>query len=172
MRPLDRWLKFWVTLSELKLLSMAQENVGIYDATMFAEKHYAMPKVVIVGTNPSRQSDNMLPFDESTKSGTTVRFWFNDFTYGISYKNLYNGHTIGNKVPKKSDCEDGVKRIALYASKGYKIVSCGAFVDRMLKDANIKHFPMPHPSGLNRFWNDKVAREAKIAEMHKWIAKP
>jgi hypothetical protein len=166
MVPLDRVMKL---LNTLNALQIDWKGVKYADMVVFGEKYFACPKVVVVGTNPSNKSTTTMPFDKSTKSGETVRSWFDGYLYGIAYRNLYNNYTKDNKLPQKSDCQESIRRLKEYREKGYKIVACGSFVSKLLTESNISHFSIPHPSGLCRFWNDKEAGEAKIKEMHNWI---
>jgi hypothetical protein len=166
MVPLDKMMKLLNTLTALGIM---WDGIKYADMVVFAETWYVLPKIIVLGTNPSNKSITTLAFDAGTKSGATVRSWFEGYTYGIAYRNLFNNHTPDNKLPMRHECEPMMRSVQNYKNLGYKIIACGSFVSKMLTDSNIDHFPIPHPSGLCRFWNDKEAGEAKIKEMHAWI---
>lgn len=135
----------------------------------FTYKFICSPKVVIVGLNPSDESPDNSAFHPSTKSGKTVREWLKDSICLVAYTNLSD---YKNKQEKPLRSRLYVTdSIRLYKGAGYKIVACGSIVHEVLRDYGYEHFYMPHPSGLNRFWNDKKAGEAKIQEMLEWINK-
>lgn len=159
---------FWVTMRRL----LPDEEIGwafppiVFDE--FADKYFVSPRVLIVGQNPSDDSPTNGPFHKDTKSGKTVRDWFSSATCVLEFRNLYNYKHKDVCKPLKSEIKmpDDIK---YFADKGYKIVACGNVAQEILRKNNIIHFAIPHPSGLCRFWNDKVAAEAKIQEMLLWI---
>ena len=163
-------MDFCATLSRLFDIR-ALKDTSFSDLISFTDKFYAKPIVVVVGTNPSRKSPTKVPFAPETKSGTTVRSWFKDFDGCVLYRNLYDDYTKDNKTPDKTLCHTALGRLASRRKRGHKIIACGSFVDKVLTEAKIDHFTIPHPSGLCRFWNDKVAGEAKIKEMIEWTMK-
>jgi hypothetical protein len=126
-----------------------------------------MKRVLIVGQNPSDDSPDNSAFHKDTKSGKTVRGWFEGQNVVLHYRNLYNWRHKDKAKPSKSELN--AAEIAGFAREGYLIVGCGNFVQEVLTKNKIEHFPIPHPSGLCRFWNDKVAGEAKVKEMLLWI---
>ena len=49
------------------------------------------------------------------------------------------------------------------------IISLGNLADEWCKRNNINNYKMPHPSGLNRIWNDKRRANKIIRELRKHI---
>lgn len=134
---------------------------------------YSRTYVVIVGSNPSNKSPDDSAFHPSTKSRQTVDKWFEGIDeYDISYINLVDKKTDSNKPLKVTDInENEVKKklVNITAYKSHKIIACGNMASAGLKKAGIQHFKMPHPSGLNHFWNDKEKAKEKIEEMLSWL---
>lgn len=135
----------------------------------FATKFCKSTRIVFVGLNPSEESPDNSAFHPITKSGKAVRSWLNNNDgYIVKFVNLTHHKNSSPHKPINSKLSMPTI-IKFMADRGYRIITCGTVADTILKKNGIKHFAMPHPSGLNRFWNDKVAGEAKIKEMLEWI---
>lgn len=158
-------------------LRLMIDKLGISDPTKlpsatefgrFAYWHIKSTKVMIVGLNPSNESPDNSAFHPDTKSGRTIRNWLKDTQCCVEFENIYGWKDKDHGKPLKSELilPD---RIKLAYACGFKIVTCGNVADEILVKYKIKHFAMPHPSGLCRFWNDKEKGDAKIAEMLEWI---
>jgi hypothetical protein len=153
----------------IQKLGIETDQASIYNSAIgFTDLYLQSARIIIVGLNPSDESPDNSAFHTSTKSGKAVRMWLKDTACVVSFLNL------SEKRNKDGFTKSGLSipsALLLYVAAGYKIVSCGAIVDEILTKYNLRHFAMPHPSGLNRFWNDKKAGEAKIQEMLEWINK-
>ena len=140
----------------------------IFEYEDFAQHKLKSPKVLFVGINPSDESPDNSAFHPATKSGKIVRGWVKNTLCTVKFTNLCA--LKNSDAPKLDKRKLGVTmEIEVYRMRGYKIIACGEIVSNALTRGKIKHFAMPHPSGLNRFWNDKKAGDAKIQEMLEWI---
>jgi hypothetical protein len=133
-----------------------------------AYNHGPIP-VCIVGSNPSRQSPDCSAFHPDTKSRKVVDSWFEGQNVFLSYINIIPEKTEGNRQLTKKDMKPHLETLEDKLRYEKNIVACGRIASMGLNMAGIDHFNMPHPSGLNRFWNDKEAGEKKIKEMLSWI---
>ena len=112
-----------------------------------------MDKIIFVGTSPGNYPPD--------KSPTIKRItkWAN--AAGLiqwTWTNL-----IEHKDPnlKLSRVDGGV----LMRIQGYKVVALGNLVSQYFTKKNIKHLKVPHPSGLNRMWNDPELEPKVIEEI-------
>lgn len=135
------------------------------------EKYFTGHKVIIVGSNPGKESPANVAFHPDTKSAKTVSSWFNDEMIYVYFMNIFNVKGDIKTLPKLS--AGGITKFKdsfkFHKACGYKIIGCGEYVSKQLNMMQIPHFKMPHPSGCCRFWNDKEAGKAKIEEMLKWV---
>lgn len=101
-------------------------------------------RVLVVGMNPSKTKRGM-------KSPTLRNLAEWQDRLGLKYVCFHNVYGLpGNFSDKEVDLED-LYRI----TKGYdRILALGSRVSKILDRAKIKHFKLPHPSGLNRQLND------------------
>lgn len=143
-------------------------NINILTSGEYSRKF--ITRVTIVGSNPSQKSPDNSAFHPSTKSRQFVDKWFEGHNcIDIEYMNLINKKTDNNKQLTKSQIRVELEQIKKRFSFCDNIVACGKVASMGLTMAGIEHFEMPHPSGLNHFWNDKDAAEKKIKEMKEWL---
>ena len=128
-------------------------------------------KVTVVGSNPSSKSPDDTPFHPSTKSRRFIDDMFAGCNVELSYANIVDYKTANNKPLSKSEIKSQLDNIKskFIEDPNIKIITFGSAASYGLELAGIEHFAMPHPSGLCRFWNDKVIAEAKIKEMLAWV---
>lgn len=126
--------------------------------------------ILIVGSNPSQSSPDNSAFNKSTKSYKTIMSWFSDLNnIELNFANLVDEKTDNNKQLSKSKIRQNIDSI-IQKTNGYNtIIACGKVASMGLRMAEVDHFEMPHPSGLNRFWNSKEQSDLKIKEMLKYI---
>lgn len=126
--------------------------------------------ILIVGSNPSQSSPDNSAFNKSTKSYKTIMSWFSDLNnIELNFANLVDEKTDNNKQLSKSKIRQNIDSI-IQKTNGYNtIIACGKVASMGLHMAEVDHFEMPHPSGLNRFWNSKEQSDLKIKEMLKYI---
>lgn len=127
--------------------------------------------IVLVGSNPSIKSPDLSAFHSSTKSRKFVDNIFKDTNLNIVYLNLIDIKLPDNKPISKSLISSELENIKLkfQSYSDHKIIAFGKTASDGLTLAGIRHFAMPHPSGLCRFWNDREASRNRISEMFKWI---
>ena len=128
-------------------------------------------QLIIVGSNPSSASPDCSPFHPTTKSRQFIDKLFNGSSYELTYINLVDYKTEGNKPLSNKVIKLELVNIKqkFHGIRDSKIITLGKTASYGLDLAGIGHFALPHPSGLCRFWNDRVASEAKIQEMFRWI---
>lgn len=160
--------KFLLTLIKLNIHSFVDE---LTDISEYCER-YSKKGVVLVGSNPSNKSPDCSAFHPDTKSRKFVDQWF-DESWSVAYENLVDFKTENNKQLSKTQIKENLwdiqSKMDRYTVAGYRIVACGKIAAMGLNMAEVKHFEMPHPSGLCRFWNDKEAGDTKVKEMKKWV---
>lgn len=163
------WIALSLYSSVYKLLEkdyIWTEHPNHKDYYAIVERFTITNKVIILGLNPSDDSPDNSAFHPDTKSGKTVRVWIKDIEGHVVFRNIY---TKKGKPTKSQVYAHLGGDLAIYQKLGWKIVACGTVVQDTLRKNSIPHFAIPHPSGLNRFWNDKQAGAAKIAELRTWI---
>lgn len=162
-----------VTLDRLKISN--RSGLSLNEVDTFSYKYgLRYIRICIVGSNPSTASPDNTPFHKGTKSRKTIDSWFEnaDFNYMLQFKNIVNYKKVDNKPITKSEINNNLtsikSRFTVLSDVGL-IIAVGKDAQLALDKADIYHFKMPHPSGLNRFWNDKTAAETKIKNMLEWI---
>ena len=157
------------------------EKIGLkpkfsrYNLDMFICRYgFNHVPIAIIGSNPSQSSPDNTPFHKSTKSRQTIDSWFNnvDFDYRMDFYNIVGYKTHNNSKLSQRDISQHLPKIKdrfTSIARTRFLVAVGSDAQRALDAAGVEHFKMPHPSGLNRFWNNKEAGEAKIQEMIEWL---
>lgn len=88
-----------------------------------------------------------------------IKYWMD--SVGIEEYDWTN--LVDYKAPKLKLSEVNVEEVAKKI-KGYShIIALGNLPSTFLKRNSIPHLKVPHPSGLNRIWNDKSV-EPKVIE--------
>ena len=115
-------------------------------------------EVLIFGHSPS-------PNKKANKKTATMKRldkWFGMFGLGYKIVNL-------NDEPSKKLDYDQIDDNQLYeAAAQYKrVYSIGGEVTKYLDMLNIAHHPLPHPSPVNRNWNQQMSDATVIWGLHK-----
>jgi hypothetical protein len=100
-----------------------------------------MIKAVFVGDEPSRLNVNSNIAFVGSKSFATLVDWINHLR-----PDFY--------VCKNSHTEDDLYDVRTLVKNGFKAIALGNKASVRLEKLGIKHYKMPHPSGLNRKLND------------------
>jgi uracil-DNA glycosylase len=129
----------------------------------------ATPQVILIGSNPSTKSVNNTPFHQSTKSGQLIREWFRNLDVSLSFANVSNEPTEGNRALRAAEIRAALPHLKQQLKCYNVVIAVGDTAAKALKMLEIDYFHMWHPSGLCRKWNDKGAAEQKIAELHEYI---
>lgn len=120
--------------------------------------------VLIVGINPPQKSKtkNGIAFPTECRSRKTLDAWFKPIVkvaaevYQIEvtfyYKNVSDTYTKNNRLPDVSD--EDMHTLKFLSTEYDRIIACGRFPAKILKELGIKHLEIDHPSGLNRALND------------------
>lgn len=126
-------------------------------------------RVILVGSNPSEKSPDCSPFHASTRSRTVVDGWFKDMDVDVHFINVCDRKRSGNRPLKVSEIRGALPRFQSRLEESEfqncKLVALGKTASKALKMLEVEYHEMPHPSGANRFWNDK----AKAAEVIKGL---
>ena len=137
------------------------------------EKYSIVKNILIVGMNPSQLSPDDSALHKNTKCRKKVDSWFENSNtkFHLAYINLSD-----TKATKLSDIKKNIKNSweikkydFCYTYEDYEIIALGEVVSDFLSSKDIDHYPMPHPSGLNRFWNDVQAGKTTVENMIKWM---
>ena len=113
-------------------------------------------KILIIGQNPGR-------YRKSTKTCTLYKLqeWMNECNvryYSFTNVSIYQGSTKANLERINKEC------------KGYdKVVALGKVASSTLNKLDIRHLPMPHPSGLNRQWNNPEFKKLSLQCLENYI---
>ena len=132
-----------------------------------------MISVLLIGSNPSERSINTTAFHSSTRSRMVLDQWFNGIDVDVYYENVCDRTRPGNRPLRVSEIRESLPRLSSILNhdgfRNCKVVALGKTASKALSMLEVEYMEMPHPSGLNRFWNDKDKAEAKIKELHKYL---
>ena len=111
-------------------------------------------RVVIVGHSPGKVAES--------KSITRIRVkrWLEEVKY--DWHNLVEYHAPSLKM---KDVELDPTIILKYD----KVIALGNQPSEWLTRNCINHLKVPHPSGLNRIWNDPLAESRTISQIKKYL---
>lgn len=76
-----------------------------------------------------------------------------------------NGYKLLNQVDHNLKLA-----VTLADIRGVPVVALGSVASQVLKDLNVNHFKLPHPSGRNRMLNNKALVAKKLKECKNWLA--
>lgn len=121
-----------------------------------------MVNVVFVGDAPSKTnvSDN-IPFVGS-RSFTTLVEWIK--VIKPDYHIVFNANNLTT-----DEDDEVVSNIHKLSTAGFKVVALGKEASKTLYENNIRHYEMPHPSGLNRVLNKKDQVQTALKLAHDYV---
>lgn len=102
-----------------------------------------MNKIVIVGDEPSNLNISPNIAFVGAKCFPTLVEWIKHLD--PDYYVCLNSNTL-----------DAVHDIKTLYTDGFKVIAVGNKASERLTFSGVKHFKLPHPSGLNRQMNDKA----------------
>lgn len=114
-------------------------------------------KILIVGHSPGKLEEGKSP------TRNRVREWLN--SVGIDsydWTNLVHYHTPSLKM---SD----VTLKPSYVRQYDRVVALGRVAEQWLTGQEIEHLAIPHPSGLNRVWNDPATEPRVVEKIKKYL---
>ncbi len=115
-----------------------------------------MTKLVIVGDKPSKLNiSEDIPF-VGASCFTRLVDWVKHLS--PDYYLIFNSET-----------QREMSEIELLANNGFKVVALGRFASTRLKDRDIPHYCLPHPSLRNKTCNDKELMKNLLNEAHAYI---
>lgn len=128
-----------------------------------------MKEILLVGSNPSVTSPDITAFHPDTRSRIVLDSWFIDIDADISYANICDQRMPNNRPLRISEIQECLPSL-LNKINGYdKVIALGKAASRALSMAEVSYFAAPHPSGLNRFWNDGVKAAWMIQSIRDYV---
>jgi len=121
-----------------------------------------MNKVIVVGHSPG---SSKIKFRDKSPTIKRLNVWLGACdVYLYSFTNLHASSVRFHR-------DDESDKIMLQECiKGYnKIITLGNEVSQYFKKQGINHFPAPHPSPLNRKFNDKSFEPAVINSLQTYL---
>ncbi len=116
-----------------------------------------MKEIIVIGHSPGKVSK------EKSKTLQRVKKWLdNAEAYEYKFVNLVDYHAPNLKL---SEVTLDVETLSSY---NY-IITLGNLADNFLKRKNIKHYGAPHPSGLNRKFNDKTYEPQVMEQIKEYL---
>lgn len=116
-----------------------------------------MLKVVFVGDCPSKTNVHPEVAFVGSRSMKKLVKWIN--VLSPDYYLCVNSNT-----------ESDIKKIeSLYSNDKFKVVALGNNAAKRLKQKNVQHTVLPHPSGLNRKLNDKNVEDRELHKAFQYI---
>lgn len=143
-----------------------------------------MYKILFLGSNPSQKSSSIVPFWNDARSTKVLNEWIKQIgtkslveIESIHYLNVANYPTPGNRPLKDAEIKAELDALAfrIYGFNGAnpdKIIALGRTAESALKMLGIEHYPMPHPSGLNRLLNDPQYVAEKLNGLKEYLKCP
>lgn len=105
-----------------------------------------MAKIIIVGLAPGSSRFN----EDTSPTRKRVRKWLGNANYDWTNKS-----------------DDDIEHIKKYE----KIIALGNVASEWLKKNEVDHLKIPHPSGLNRFWNESGSESWAINNIRSYLQK-
>lgn len=125
---------------------------------------FTVPEVIFVGHSPSKNfpQTNEQAFI-GTRSGDVLAAWC--VAMKIHHYSLTNASQTPGKRPSKTDLE----LLKAVVKPHLCVVALGEQASKALRDINVEHFKLPHPSGLNRKLNDKELVASKLERCRAYV---
>lgn len=115
-------------------------------------------KILFVGDEPSKTNTSKDVAFIGAKCHKRLLQW-------IDYLELDND----SYYLLNSNAEELLEKIEKLYNKGYKVIALGLKASNRLNKRQILHFPMQHPSGLNRKLNNKEFEQSQLKELKIYI---
>lgn len=130
-------------------------------------------RILLIGSNPSIQSQSTFAFYLDSKSGRTLQSWIADIDASFYFTNVSNIKTPNNRQLTKKEIREALPHLMqeIRIVNPDRIVALGntaveaLTLHRSKIDGRLEWLEMPHPSGLNRKLNSKEYKEQKIKEL-------
>lgn len=117
-------------------------------------------EILILGISPGFAVD-----PPSSKTGQRVRMWFEACNISEDEYDWRNCVDEPGANPKQSDIMLNRYEVANYK----KVVCLGNTPSRWCENLKIDHIKVPHPSGINRKWNDPETEPRVMLEIKQYI---
>lgn len=121
-----------------------------------------MNKVIVIGHSPG---SSKIKFRNKSATIKRLNVWLGACdVYLYSFTNLFAPSV---RFPKRHEVDEIMLQECI---EGYnKIITLGNEVSQYFKKRGINHFPAPHPSPLNRKFNDKSFEPAVINSLQTYL---
>ena len=126
--------------------------------------------VLIVGLNPSTSSPDTSALHPSTGSRKRVDEWFLDMSINVAFTNVIDSYTSSNKAPTAKEIKEALPALKYKVEGHTKIIALGRVAAKALRSISVDFLEVPHPSGLNRFWNDRDQSRIMINRIRAYVA--
>lgn len=131
-------------------------------------------RVLVVGSNPSVQSESTIAFWQDTKSSKTLYMWLNltDVEFELlTMVNVSDDTTPNNRPLKVAEIKAGLPKLQQTYEVGAftKVIALGNTAADAMKRLGIECYKMPHPSGRNRQLNDDDFVAEKINGLKEYL---
>lgn len=127
-------------------------------------------RAILVGTNASRAAENPEEaFSLDTVSGKRLHEIVSGIEAELFYTNVYNSSTQNNKPLTTKQVYDSLPELYNKIKEYDKVIAVGRTADRALTLLNIPHITIPHPSGINRFWNNQDSMPTVKEMIRKYL---
>lgn len=121
-----------------------------------------------VGSNPSKKNTcPLVPF-EGTKSMLTLQAWF--AALGIAKYGLINVSNVLTDKGKVTITPYDLSRVYTQLKGQKKVIALGNIASKALKELEIDHFKLPHPSPRNRLLNNPIYIEGELTKCEQYLA--
>ena len=137
-------------------------------------------KILMIGSNPANKAPNNEAFHKDVMSRQRLTKLVGDLSrdYDVGYLNVYPFKTEDNRPPKMSEIHNFIPILKrkIRDFEPDKVVAVGMLAFRVLtskiklQDEGYFVFYLPHPSGLNRFWNDKEKSEEMVQKLKRFLS--
>jgi len=117
-------------------------------------------KVLVLGISPGFASSR-----SASKSVQRVSKWLNECGISETEYDWQNCSDQPGALPKQNEIVKSRYEIAIYP----KVICLGNIPSTWCKSLNIEHIKVPHPSGINRKWNDPLCEPLTIEEIRNYL---
>jgi uracil-DNA glycosylase len=133
------------------ILEAYQGRGSLKDMKDFIPGHQPSKDLIFVGLSPS--ACNTVGKNGSYERLKSITTFIN--LYEWSYQNVIPHIENGNKI---SQVIFPLLEKRMDPFKDKKVIALGNIASNVLDKMKIKHLKVPHPSGLNRLWNDRMTK--------------
>lgn len=117
-------------------------------------------RILVLGISPGKAGSRA-----ASRSVQRVNRWLAECGISSDEYDWQNCSDQPGAQPKQSEIDKPRFEVALYE----KVICLGNIPASWCKSLNITHAKVPHPSGLNRKWNDPLYEPATIEQIRNYL---